>query len=1180
MKRTEHEATHPAAGPTAHGKFKAASAFLVLLLAAALLTFAATVRADDGLDPVRRPGVEEGAPTPMPFNLAAPTIVGTPQIGVTLSGTPGTWRDASSFAYSWWQCDIARHRCTSIPGATASSHTVTASDVGSVLRLLVTATGPGGSTDAFSSETSVVPGVAPTNIVAPTVVGTGVRGNTLDATDGTFGGVPAPTIARQWERCTALLCVPVLGATDARYRLVAADVGAQLRVAVTATNSAGSITVHSQPSETVLVPLEIVADPSISGSALEGSTLTTSDGSWTGSTPITYAYVWLRCPSTGTVADCTEIPDATDARYLASVDDVDQRLRARVTATNPFGSLTATSAPSSIIAPRTPVNTSIPTISGSVRRGETLTAHPGAWDGTAPTNFGYRWSRCASTQASSCTPIAGATNSTYSVASADVGHTLQLAVVATNHGGSASAVAAITELVPAVAPTSTTPPAISGVARDGRALTATDGEFDAVPAATMTRRWERCQNATCSAINSATGPTYTPGADDVGRTLRVAVTASNEAGSITIHSAPTAPVAPAPPSVLDAPSISGPGTEAVALTAEHGLWDGTAPITYAFQWSRCSPGGELESCSLIAAATDATYTPAPTDVGHRLRVEVTASNAAAETIATSAPSAVIAARAPASAQPPRVAGIARDGETLTRAPGAWTGTATIAVESTWLRCDQAGGNCVAAVDERGETYDLDAEDVGHTIRLRERASNLAGDVATLSQPTALVLARAPMNLTTPHISAPLVDMVPGAPVRTSRARATLTVNDDAWGGTAPLATSVAWERCEAPTRSECERIAGASARTYTTLAADEGRAIRAVIEASNAAGDAQATSDPILVQAPPQTAPAPPEPAPAPALAPTLLRLARPTTTCRAIVHRQVVGLTDGLRALGTLDDTIEVLAGGHRVLALQLGARGVRLTASGQRPVLAAGLTGLRWISRSSWRIALRSSDGRLRAVVARDADHATIAHIDSRLCTTSAPTLQSVEAQAGRPLELTVYATATDGTPLAGLRLTVEAGSTRLRVRTDEDGAAPIRLPAQGHGQLHVSYAGTATRAPAQLAIPIVVPAQTTVQLASQALPRGAAAEFAGRLVGRDGDPSQTEIQLAYRSPGGRWRSAGVAHADRHGRWRITTRPNLPGGTNTVIYKARVVPSATYHYEPGASADLPFRVAGRGGR
>ncbi len=41
-----------------------------------------------------------------------------------------------------------------------------------------------------------------------------------------------------------------------------------------------------------------------------------------------------------------------------------------------------------------PVNTSAPSVSGTPRVGETLTASPGGWSGTAPISYAYSWQRC------------------------------------------------------------------------------------------------------------------------------------------------------------------------------------------------------------------------------------------------------------------------------------------------------------------------------------------------------------------------------------------------------------------------------------------------------------------------------------------------------------------------------------------------------------------------------------------------------------------------------------------------------------------------------------------------------------------------------------------------------------------------------------------------------------------
>jgi hypothetical protein len=185
--------------------------------------------------------------------------------------------------------------------------------------------------------------------------------------------------------------------------------------------------------------------PSISGTTRDGSTLTTSNGSWTNS-PTGFTYEWLRCDSAG--GSCTQIPGASSKRYTLTTADVAHRIRSEVTATNAGGSTSATSRATSVISGTgtAPRNTALPSISGNPQEGQTLSASPGSWSGAAPIAFGYQWSRCDGAGAA-CAAIAGATGQTYNTASADVTHTLRVTVKASNSRGSSSATSGQTPVI-------------------------------------------------------------------------------------------------------------------------------------------------------------------------------------------------------------------------------------------------------------------------------------------------------------------------------------------------------------------------------------------------------------------------------------------------------------------------------------------------------------------------------------------------------------------------------------------------------------------------------------------------------------------------------------------------------------------------------------------------------------
>jgi len=94
------------------------------------------------------------------------------------------------------------------------------------------------------------------------------------------------------------------------------------------------------------------------------------------------------------------------------------------------------------------------------------------------------------------------------------------------------------------APENTSPPTISGNAVDGETLTATTGSWSGTTPINYSFQWQRCDASglNCSNIAGASSQSYKLVAADVGRTIRVLVTAQNASGSNSAPSAPTAAV--------------------------------------------------------------------------------------------------------------------------------------------------------------------------------------------------------------------------------------------------------------------------------------------------------------------------------------------------------------------------------------------------------------------------------------------------------------------------------------------------------------------------------------------------------------------------------------------------------------------------------------------------------------
>ncbi len=288
------------------------------------------------------------------------------------------------------------------------------------------------------------------------------------------------------------------------------------------------------------------------------------------------------------------------------------------------------------------------------------------------------------------------------------------------------------------APSSTSPPAVSGTARAGETLTASNGAWSGTTPITFAYRWQRCNSdgTACAAITGADNQTYVAQPGDFKRRLRVSVTATNSDGSATAVSAPTEVVEKGvAPSNTALPTVSGNPKAGQTLTATNGSWAHT-PTSFAYQWFRCRAGGN--NCDEVGS-NQPTYVLGPKDVGSAIRVRVKATSPYGAGLATSGPTGVVspAGPLPGNTALPRITGTPRDGQTLAAGTGSWTNDPN-RYAYDWQRCDQAGDSCDPI--GRSQTQRLSSSDVGHTIRVTVAATNQYGTTKATSPPTGLVAA--------------------------------------------------------------------------------------------------------------------------------------------------------------------------------------------------------------------------------------------------------------------------------------------------------------------------------------------------------------------------------------------------------------------------------------------------------
>jgi len=239
----------------------------------------------------------------------------TPQVGQSLTATPGAWDPAATLAYEW-QADGTP------TGTNSAAYAVQASDLGKALTVSVTGTRSGFQTVTKTSlPTADVTAADQVSTPTPVVTGDARVGETLSANAGTWD--PGVTLGYQWSADGA----PVTGATAPTYAVPAGDLGRQLTVTVTGTR-AGYATVSRTSAPTPAVAPGVLGSaptPTIRGKAKVGKKLTAVPGQWQAG--VTLTYQWF----VGTKA----VDGATGPRLKVRKAWVGKRIRLKVTGAKP-----------------------------------------------------------------------------------------------------------------------------------------------------------------------------------------------------------------------------------------------------------------------------------------------------------------------------------------------------------------------------------------------------------------------------------------------------------------------------------------------------------------------------------------------------------------------------------------------------------------------------------------------------------------------------------------------------------------------------------------------------------------------------------------------------------------------------------------------------------------------------
>ena len=277
-------------------------------------------------------------------NTVAPAVTGAWTAGTSISASTGSWSTSGTYTYQW-QSSSDNSTWADIASATSSSYTLTSSEASKYVRVQVINTSSAGSGVAYSIARSKVG--APYNTALPAITGTIKVGSAQTVSTGTWSNSPT-AYSYQWQKSAdGISWVNLSGETASTYSPTFDVANLQIRVSVGAGNAIETATVTTSIISGFLPP-QATAIPAITGTKTVGQTLTSSSGTWPG-TSDSYVYQWQKSSDNGVT--WTNIAGATASTYVLVAADAGYQIRSQVSLTANAGSSSAYSLPTVGIAP-------------------------------------------------------------------------------------------------------------------------------------------------------------------------------------------------------------------------------------------------------------------------------------------------------------------------------------------------------------------------------------------------------------------------------------------------------------------------------------------------------------------------------------------------------------------------------------------------------------------------------------------------------------------------------------------------------------------------------------------------------------------------------------------------------------------------------------------------------------